>query len=643
MLLVSYLPMQGPGSDKLLEQASASWLRLDPRPDLLFMAPPGGPARIKVWDTPADVKEAEYLDRWGHPSIQAILDAASSRPGYDSVAIVPPHMVLPESFPKAATALATLFPTSPGHVLVGPASVLYHPKALPASEVLAPEALCNAGCHTQQGRWMVLAQSAVSELSGAQVPDFSMCSDGAFLSVASLAQERGLTVVDSRDAFSIELQAPEPDSIRYAGFLQGFDGSLLFAGHPVPCQQGTPVLMLPLDQQAVSHAVSSPFLALLVPPREAQHYNQGLLRSFCPTCQQSVALASFNLQICPDSHLAGPLALPFCVVDVVETEEDIAKAPIMLAPSGRQAPRDQPGDAPVAKAAAREDTMPGLPSHHDEDDDQPDREDPPKPVTGYDKSRFTIFATPKPQTVPHIAMIQRNAVMSWAKLRPKPNIIIYGQEEGLDELAATTMNMTDTHSMVFINADILLPQAFADALMTVVNATDNFLMSCVRWRQCIYNPLDFSDPNWDVDVFKDCNHPPGCKWKQDSPRAIDFFAFTRNTWQGYTVKPFMIGRPAFDNYLVTYAAKAGTPIVSCHRCVRPVHQNHNYAHLGKEEAEKEICEITGRPGGKKNPLFTGSGAMYNYWLVTQDDVRGDNTWFGYELYQAYEDCPHNSY
>ena len=47
---------------------------------------------------------------------------------------------------------------------------------------------------------------------------------------------------------------------------------------------------------------------------------------------------------------------------------------------------------------------------------------------------FTIFATPKPMTDPHIAMIQTNAVVSWSQLNPRPYIILFGDAEGLKEV-----------------------------------------------------------------------------------------------------------------------------------------------------------------------------------------------------------------
>ena len=47
---------------------------------------------------------------------------------------------------------------------------------------------------------------------------------------------------------------------------------------------------------------------------------------------------------------------------------------------------------------------------------------------------LTIFALPKPFKG-HFGLIQRNAISQWARLRPRPEIILFGNEEGTAEIA----------------------------------------------------------------------------------------------------------------------------------------------------------------------------------------------------------------
>ena len=47
---------------------------------------------------------------------------------------------------------------------------------------------------------------------------------------------------------------------------------------------------------------------------------------------------------------------------------------------------------------------------------------------------ITFFTIPKPFK-DHISVIQRNAIISWSQLHPDCEIILYGDEEGIKEIA----------------------------------------------------------------------------------------------------------------------------------------------------------------------------------------------------------------
>ncbi|MFZ0637415.1 MAG: hypothetical protein WAM08_17985, partial [Candidatus Acidiferrales bacterium] len=47
---------------------------------------------------------------------------------------------------------------------------------------------------------------------------------------------------------------------------------------------------------------------------------------------------------------------------------------------------------------------------------------------------LTLFAMPKPFEG-HIGIIQRNAITSWTRLTPQPEIILFGDEAGVAEIA----------------------------------------------------------------------------------------------------------------------------------------------------------------------------------------------------------------
>src|SRR5271167_3713481 len=97
---------------------------------------------------------------------------------------------------------------------------------------------------------------------------------------------------------------------------------------------------------------------------------------------------------------------------------------------------------------------------------------------------ITILAMPKPFHG-HIGTIQRNAITSWTKLQPRPEIVLFGHEEGAAEcarelglvhIAEVARNRHGTpllgdifakaerhasHDLLaYVNADIILPAEF---------------------------------------------------------------------------------------------------------------------------------------------------------------------------------------
>eukprot|EP01012_Entosiphon_sulcatum_P056836 TRINITY_DN80539_c0_g1_i1.p1 TRINITY_DN80539_c0_g1~~TRINITY_DN80539_c0_g1_i1.p1 ORF type:complete len:478 (+),score=59.45 TRINITY_DN80539_c0_g1_i1:93-1526(+) len=304
----------------------------------------------------------------------------------------------------------------------------------------------------------------------------------------------------------------------------------------------------------------------------------------------------------------------------------------------------------------------------------------------YDETTFTIFTAPKPTTSPHIAMIQRNALMSWNALRPKPHILIFGNESGLDELARSVgarhiprikmldrwsrgvhssrnitaapalaslfyqaMAIATTKTLVFINADILLPPLFSEILMTANNATDAFLLMSHRYRLWVREPLDFDNPSWYMEVFGKCDvkghksQGPSCTWQRDTSRAVDYFGFTRLTWHKVKLLEFAVGRPAYDNWLVYKAAASGTPVISATEVLRVVHQNHDYSHITSKPKDEKL--IT----GKNWELFENPLAEYNRRIIAFKSkegikvVKGDQRFNTFKMRKESSHCAATKY
>src|SRR5207244_10609033 len=102
---------------------------------------------------------------------------------------------------------------------------------------------------------------------------------------------------------------------------------------------------------------------------------------------------------------------------------------------------------------------------------------------------LTIFSTLKPFKG-HIGIIQRNAIASWALLHPRPEIILFGNEEGtaeaamdigalhvsqvarnefgtplLNDLFQKAEQLASHQTLCYVNADILLLDDFSEAVI----------------------------------------------------------------------------------------------------------------------------------------------------------------------------------
>jgi len=214
---------------------------------------------------------------------------------------------------------------------------------------------------------------------------------------------------------------------------------------------------------------------------------------------------------------------------------------------------------------------------------------------------LTIFSTCKPFKG-HFAIIQRNAITSWTLLRPRPEIILFGDEEGVAEICAElglrhvpeiarnefgTPLLNDlfekaqrlaTHDLLcYVNADIILMSDFMEAVKRVRQwQKKKFLMIGRRFDVNISYFLDFSQQGWEeqlTHIARNSVHPK----LNDFGGAVDYFVFPKGLYSN--IPPFAIGRLVWDNWLVWKAASVGAAIVDATPVVCVVHQIHDYSHI----------------------------------------------------------------
>jgi hypothetical protein len=208
---------------------------------------------------------------------------------------------------------------------------------------------------------------------------------------------------------------------------------------------------------------------------------------------------------------------------------------------------------------------------------------------------ITFFACPK-SFQGNIDVIQRNAIQSWTHLRPKPEIILLGTEQGVAEISKEfgLVHVADierneygtplvssvfqigqaraSHSVVcYINSDIMLTNDFVRAIETVAAKMPRFLVLAQRTDIDINEAWNFDAEDWEADLKSLLVQ----KGKLHAPSGIDFFCFPRGMYSD--VPPFAIGRLYWDNWLVWRARTQGSPIVDITEAVLIAHQNHGYA------------------------------------------------------------------
>src|SRR5579863_9771974 len=159
---------------------------------------------------------------------------------------------------------------------------------------------------------------------------------------------------------------------------------------------------------------------------------------------------------------------------------------------------------------------------------------------------LTIFAIPKAFRG-HIAVIQRNAIASWTRMNPRPDVILFGTDEGTAEIAADlgvrhvpTVNknqwgtplVSDLFAqaqqisrspwLCYVNADIVLFDDFIAAVSRAAAWSQRFLMVGRRIDMDVTEPLPFEPTNWAAQLKESARN----KGRLQIARNIDYFAFS---------------------------------------------------------------------------------------------------------------------
>jgi hypothetical protein len=254
-------------------------------------------------------------------------------------------------------------------------------------------------------------------------------------------------------------------------------------------------------------------------------------------------------------------------------------------------------------------------------------------------SALTLFALPKAFRG-HIGVIQRNAIRSWIDLKPQPEILLFGDDQGTAEIAQEfglrhipnirrnefgTPLMGDLFrqaqsaaahaTLCYVNSDIVLLADFPQAVERVTRFRDKFLMVGRRLDFDLVEPLPFSANGWEASLRSRALS----QGTMNIARSIDYFVFPRSL---YPPLPEMaLGRFWWDNWLIWKAHALGAAVVDATAVVLAIHQNHDHSHysggreamLAGEEAARN-CRL----GCETNPADFDNGLYWRYFYTIDD-------------------------
>jgi hypothetical protein len=242
---------------------------------------------------------------------------------------------------------------------------------------------------------------------------------------------------------------------------------------------------------------------------------------------------------------------------------------------------------------------------------------------------LSFFCCPKPFRG-HIKVIQTNALRSWTLLRPQPEIILLGDDEGAAQIARElrlrhipelernqfgtpmlrsvfrTAEAAASHPFLcYINADIILMSDFVTGLQRVIRDVggQRFFVFGRRWDVELRELVDFQSPGWEQEMLSRVR----AQGKLSGP---DYFLYPKGLWTD--IPPFALGRSYWDYWLI-YAARAmQVPVIEATPAVTVVHQAHDYAHIpGSDPYVLKRDEVR-----RNLRLMSGPAFWYSFWDAT---------------------------
>ncbi len=255
---------------------------------------------------------------------------------------------------------------------------------------------------------------------------------------------------------------------------------------------------------------------------------------------------------------------------------------------------------------------------------------------------ITLFALPKPFVDPLITRIQKNAIHSWTQMSPAVEVILFGDDYGIEEAAdelgvryggAIRRNkfgtpllsdafrrvheMAESPSLMYSNSDVIFRHDLLIAAERILACDDfsDFVAFGQRHDLQIDRALDLSqesDRIWLQQQFS--------AWARRSPVVCkEYFLFPRGVYE--SLPDFAVGRGNWDNWMIYHARQREIPVINATRSIVAVHQFHNYKHL---KTSRLGCYVT-CPEARENQRLAGGRHLVagscGTWRMTEGEIR----------------------
>ena len=207
---------------------------------------------------------------------------------------------------------------------------------------------------------------------------------------------------------------------------------------------------------------------------------------------------------------------------------------------------------------------------------------------------FTIICMPAPWVGVQLIR-QTNALESWTRLRPTPEIILFGDDKGIADAASKygcrhfsvatnkwgmpiirdALQIAHCESnnkiQVLINVDIITGSGLSWAIGSVVSEypTEQFLMAGQRWDMNINDYVDFDNKKWEKNLLSQAR----TKGKLRRPGAIDYFVFRSPLKIVERMPPLCIGGAGWDNWMCSAALEDGLITIDSTQVVNIFHHD----------------------------------------------------------------------